>query len=104
MKKRQRLWQRNLGRRCHGIAFDAGLGVLQRPGQMMNVAPVNLVLVDRVQTIPRSKKILQRSFVADARRSNRSIAANEFGRLVSGRTPSSTPRATRTCLVARSGL
>ena len=59
-----------------------GFGVLQRPGQMMNVAPVYLVFMDRVETIPRSKKILERSFVADARRPSRSIAANEFGRPV----------------------
>ena len=49
---------------------------------MMNVASVYLVFVDRVETVARSKKILERSFVADARRSNRPIAANEFSRLV----------------------
>ena len=82
MKKRRRIWQRNLGRRCHSVPFDARFGVLQRPRQMMNVASVYLVFVDRVETVARSKKILERSFVADARRSNRPIAANEFSRLV----------------------
>jgi len=48
----------------------------------MNVAPVDLVFVDRVETIPRSKKIIERRFLADARRSNRPIAANEFGGVV----------------------
>lgn len=62
---------------------------------MMNVASVDLVFVDRVETVARSKKILERSFVADARRSNRPIAANEFGDVVYGQTPSSAQRAKR---------
>jgi hypothetical protein len=41
-----------------------------------------VLLMHRVETIARSKKILERSFVADARRAGRSIAANEFGRPV----------------------
>jgi len=82
MKKRSRIGRVNLRRRCHCIAFDASFGVLQRPRQMMNVASVYLVFVDRVETAARSKKILELSFVADARRSNRPIAANEFGGVV----------------------
>jgi hypothetical protein len=49
---------------------------------MMNIAPVNLLFVDCVETISRSKKIVERSFVADARRAGRTIAAEELGRVV----------------------
>src|ERR1041385_4083990 len=71
MKKRCRIWQRNLGCRCHSVPFDARFSVLQRPRQMMNLAAVYLLLMHCVETVARSKKILERSFIADARRSNR---------------------------------
>src|SRR5690348_13819166 len=100
MKKGRGIWQRNLGRRCHRVPFDARFSVLQRPRQMMNLAAVYLLLMHCVETIARSKKILERSFVADARRSNRPIAANEFSGVVQGRTASSAQRAKRACVPA----
>src|SRR6185437_3029853 len=82
MQKRRGRWERDVGGIGDCVAFEFPFCVLQWPGQMVNLAAVDVVLVRRVEAETRGEEVFDCSFLADADRTDGAIQAAEFSRCI----------------------
>ena len=85
VQPRFRIGQNDAAGARHAVDADFGLRILQRPGRVMNLAPVYLRFVHGVEAVPLGQPVLQSSRLAELDRSDGAIAPVEVSGCVAPR-------------------
>ena len=80
MQQRPAAGKVNSGSLRHGVELDLGLGILQRPGKVMDMGPADFSVAKRVQAVAFRQEVLERFPVASPWRGDRAITATKLRR------------------------